>query len=344
MKIVALEEHFVPRQVSDAWKATAAIQDFTVSMNSSQYARQLEDLEDIRIQAMDDAGIDVQVLSLPSPGVQNFEPADAISVARDFNDILKGAIVNRPDRFDGFATLPAPAPAAAAKELQRAVQELGLKGALLNGRVRERNMDHRDFNQIYEAAEALGAPLYLHPQLPPAGVREAYYTGIGDVADIMLSMGAIGWHYETGIQLLRMVLGGVFDRYPKLQVIVGHWGEVILFYLDRIAQLNHAGLKLQRPIADYFKQNVYYTPSGIFSQHYFSRTIEIVGADRMMFSQDWPYQSSIDKGARAFLEQQSSLSREEKEAIAHRNWDLLVSGIRSGSDDTSHLVKHHGQY
>lgn len=334
MKIIALEEHFVPRLVSDAWMATASIQDFTVSMNSNQYARQLEDLGDVRIKAMDDAGIDVQVLSLPSPGVQNFEPAEAISVARDFNDILKGAIASRPDRFDGFATLPTPAPAAAAKELQRAVQELGLKGALLNGRTREHNMDHREFDPIYEAAEALQVPLYIHPQLPSAEVRNAYYTGIGDVADIMLSMGAIGWHYETGIQLLRMVLSGVFDRYPKLQVIVGHWGEVVLFYLDRIAQLNHAGLKLERPIANYFKQNVYYTPSGIFSQQYLSRTIEIVGVDRMMFSQDWPYQSSVNQGARAFLEQ-AQLSAKEKEAIAHGNWDRLVSTIWSDTETSN---------
>jgi predicted TIM-barrel fold metal-dependent hydrolase len=331
MKIIALEEHFVPGRVSEAWTATAAQQDFTVSLNTNQYARQLEDLEDIRMQAMDDAGIDIQVLSLPSPGVQNFEPADAISIARDFNDILKGAIKNRPDRFDGFATLPTPDPEAAAKELQRAVHALGLKGALLNGRVRERNMDHRDFDPIYEAAEALNAPLYLHPQLPPAGVREAYYTGISDVADIMLSMGAIGWHYETGIQLLRIVLGGVFDRYPNLQVIVGHWGEVVLFYLDRIAQLNHAGLNLERPINDYFKQNVYYTPSGIFSQQYLSRTIEIVGVDRMMFSQDWPYQGGIEHGARTFLEQ-AELSVADKEAIAHGNWDRLVSRIQRSPD------------
>jgi predicted TIM-barrel fold metal-dependent hydrolase len=329
MKIIALEEHYVPRRVSDAWTATAATQDFTVAMNGNQYAKQLEDMEDARIQAMDDAGIDVQVLSLPSPGVQNFEPTDAVEVARDFNDILTGVIASRPDRFDGFATLPAPAPQAAAKELQRAVQELGLKGALLNGRVRERNLEHRDFEPIYEAAEALRAPLYLHPQLPPTSVREAYYTGIGPVADLMLSMGAIGWHYETGIQLLRMVLGGVFDRYPTLQVIVGHWGEVVLFYLDRIAQLNHAGLKLERPIADYFQQNVYYTPSGIFSQRYLSRTLELVGVDRMMFSQDWPYQSSRNNGARAFLEQ-AALSKEEKEAIAHGNWERLISSIQRG--------------
>lgn len=328
MKIVALEEHYVPRQISEAWKATAAIQDFTVSMNGNQYAKQLEDFDGARIPAMDDAGIDVQVLSLPSPGVQNFEPANAVSIAKEFNDILKARIATRPDRFEGFATLPAPAPEAAAKELQRAVQTLGLKGALLNGRVRERNMDHRDFDPIYQAAESLRAPLYIHPQLPSAGVREAYYTGVGHVADIMLSMGAVGWHYETGIQILRMVLTGVFDRFPDLQVITGHWGEVVLFYLDRISQLNHAGLKLERPVADYFKQNVFYTPSGILSQSYLSRTVEIVGAGRLMFSQDWPYQSSKDKGARTFLEE-ANLTDAEKEAVAHGTWERLVGGLHN---------------
>lgn len=326
MKIIGLEEHFVPKQVREAWLATASVQDFTVNMNGDQFAGQLEDLGETRIRAMDEAGIDVQVLSLPSPGVQNFKPSDAIAVAKNFNDILKDVISKRPDRFDGFATLPAPAPEEAAEELQRAVQDLGLKGALLNGRVHDRNMDHLDFDPIYQTAERLNAPLYIHPQLPPDAVRKAYYTGISDIADIMLSMGAIGWHYETGIQLLRMVLNGVFDRYPNLQVIVGHWGEVILFYLDRIGQLNHAGLKLDRPIADYFRENVYYTPSGIFSQTYLSRTIEIVGVDRLMFSQDWPYQKSVEKGARNFIEN-AMLSGEEKNAIAHGNWENLVSRI-----------------
>ena len=327
MKIIALEEHFVPRRVSDAWAATADIQDLTVSMNGDRYAKQLEDLTELRLVSMEASGIDVQVLSLPSPGVQNFEPADAISVATDFNDVLAASIARHPDHFDGFATLPAPAPTAAAKELERAVCRLDLKGALLNGRVRNRNMDHQDFEPIYEAAVALRAPLYIHPQLPAHEVREAYYTGFSPVADMMLAMGAVGWHYETGVQLLRMVLAGVFDRHPDLQVIVGHWGEVVSFYLDRIAQLDEAGLNLQRPIREYFQQNVYYTPSGIFSPSYLSRTIEIVGADRLMFSQDWPYQPSVNGGARTFLEQ-AVLPQQTKEAIAHGTWEKLVNAIK----------------
>ena len=327
MKIIALEEHFVPPQVTAAWATTAAIQDITVSLNGDRYAKQLGSLEGLRLASMEAAGIDVQVLSLPSPGVQNFEPAQAVSVAQEFNDILTASIARYPDKFDGFATLPVPAPEAAAKELERAVNNLGLKGALLNGRVRDRNMDHQDFFPIYEAAEELRAPLYIHPQLPAQAVRDAYYSGFSQLADLMFAMGAVGWHYETGVQLLRMMLAGVFDRYPELQVIVGHWGEVVFFYLDRIAQLDHAGLKLKRPIREYFQNNVYYTPSGILSQSYLSRTVEIVGADRLMFSQDWPYQSSVKGGARAFVEG-SGLSKADKEALAHGTWEQLAGKIR----------------
>ncbi|RYD62600.1 MAG: amidohydrolase, partial [Sphingomonadales bacterium] len=137
------------------------------------------------------------------------------------------------------------------------------------------------------------------------------------------SMGAIGWHYDTGIQLLRMVMSGVFDRHPTLQVIVGHWGEVVLFYLDRLEQLDRGNLKLKRPLRDYFRENVHYTPSGIFSQTYLRWAIDVVGVDRLLFSQDYPYQHASGGGARAFLEQ-APISDAERCQIAHGNWQSLI--------------------
>ena len=323
MKIIALEEHVVPRNVSEAWADTADRQDVSVTFNRHGYTAKLEDVGEGRLAAMTESGVDVQVLSLPAPGLQNFDPGEAVPLAADVNDMIAATVRRHPDRFEGFATLPASDPAAAARELERAVRTLHLKGALLNGRVRDRNMDDRTFDPIYEAAAALRVPLYLHPQIPSQPVRSAYYSGFGDEADIMFAMGAIGWHYELGIQLVRMVMAGVFDRHPDLQVIVGHWGEVVLFYLDRMELLDKAGLGLARPLKAYFRENVHYTPSGIFSHDYLAWTIRTVGVDRIMFSQDYPYQYAGAGGARKFLEN-AAIAEDDKVKIAHQNWEKLA--------------------
>ena len=323
MKIIALEEHVVPSKISQAWADTADRQDVSVTFNRYGYTAKLEDVGEGRLAAMTESGVDVQVLSLPAPGLQNFDARDAIPLATDVNDMIAATVRRHPDRFQGFATLPVPDPVAAALELERAVQTLGLKGALLNGRVRDRNMDDRVFDPIYEAAAALRVPLYLHPQMPSDPVRSAYYSGFGEQTDIMFAMGAIGWHYELGIQLVRMVMAGVFDRHPDLQVIVGHWGEVVLFYLNRMELLDKANLGLKRPLKAYFRENVHYTPSGIFSHDYLAWTICTVGIDRIMFSQDYPYQYAGSGGARKFLED-AAICDEDKRKIAHKNWERLT--------------------
>ncbi|GJG89126.1 amidohydrolase [Gemmatimonadetes bacterium T265] len=332
MKIIALEEHLVTPAVRTAWGALPPERrdPNATSPLLGQVAAQLEDLGDRRLRDMDDAGVDVQVLSLTSPGTQGLDPADAVPLARDANDVIAATVARRPDRFAGFATLPTPDPAAAARELERAVTTLGMKGALVFGRSwgpggRERNADAPEFDDVYATAARLGAPLYLHPQTPAAPVRDAYYGGFGPEVDVAFATAGIGWHYETGVQLLRLVFAGVFDRHPGLQVIAGHWGEVVLFYLERIAMLDKAGLKLERPVADYFRQNVYYTPSGIFSQEYLERTVRIVGAERVLFAVDYPFIPVPKGGARTFLEQ-SSLSAADRELVAHGNWERLTAG------------------
>lgn len=327
MKIVALEEHVVPRQISEAWVRTADRQDISVAYSPQHLTMRLESLGDLRLSEMADSGVDVQVLSLPGPALQNFEPAEAIALAADFNNAMAQTVAQRPDKFEAFATLPTPAPEAAARELERAVMQLGMQGALLCGRVGDRHMDDRAFDPLYAAAENLRAPLYIHPQMPHPAVMDAYYKGFNPVADFMLATAGIGWHYEAGLEFLRMIMGGVFDRFPKLQVILGHWGEVVLFYLDRIAILDKANLKLERPIKSYFQDNAYYTPSGIFTQTYLDWAIGIVGVDRIIFSQDYPYQFAGGGRARAFLEE-AKISQVDKEKIAFRNWEALTSQIR----------------
>ena len=328
MRIVALEEHLVTDPVLSAWRALEPQWRDLAFVHSSQGepARRLLDLEEDRRAAMADSGVDVQVLSLTAPGLQNLAPEDAVALQGAVNNVIAGTVRTAPDRFQGFATLATPVPREAARELERAVTRLGLNGAMLFGRTRGRNLDHPDNWPIFEAADALRAPLYIHPQSPRPAVREALYSGLGDEVDAALATHGIGWHYEAGVQILRLVLSGVFDRFPNLQLITGHWGEVVLFYLERVDHL--AGIaKLERPVSDYFRRHVSVTPSGIFSPRYLRWAVEVLGADRILFSTDYPFVPVPHGGARRFLNE-ADLSEADRALVAHGNWDRLVAAIR----------------
>ena len=328
MRIIALEEHFATPSIFAAWRALPErFQDLALANTSADVERRLDDLADERIGLMDRMGVDVQVLSVTAPGMQDLAPDVAVPLARETNDLLARTVLDRPDRFQGLATLATPAPEHAARELERAVTRLGLNGGMLFGRTRERNLDHPDFLPIFEAAAALRAPLYLHPQTPREGVREAYYSSFDDKVNVNLSTAGIGWHYETGMQLLRLVMSGVFDRFPDLQIVVGHWGEVVLFYLDRVDMLLSKAVKLQRPISEYFSTNVLVGPSGIWSQRYLQWAIEVLGIERIVFSTDYPYGVDLDTGARAFLEG-TALNEGDRHLIAHGNWERTCPARR----------------
>ena len=327
MKIIALEEHFVTGDVMEKWAGLSpANHDDSIDLFPGDHIldKRLADLSDDRIAQMDASGVDVQVLSLTTPGTQVLEAKDAVAIATRANNLIAETVRRRPDRYEGFATLPTPDPEAAARELERSVTELGCKGALLFGRTRERNADDPAFLPIYEAAAHLRVPLYIHPQIPTHGVRDHYYSGLEDPLNLQLATARIGWHYETGMQILRLILSGVFDRFPDLQIITGHWGEVILFYLERIDSMPTGAAKLQRPITDYVRQNLSVTPSGIFSQRYLRWATEVVGIERILFATDYPYQFAGNGGARRFLTD-APLSDADREKIAHGNWERLCA-------------------
>ncbi|MFJ1768130.1 amidohydrolase family protein [Amycolatopsis sp. NPDC088138] len=328
MKLYALEEHFVTEDVIDAWRRrdpglTEPMMRWAVA---SELTPALLDLGDARVAAMDDAGIDTSVLSLTTPGLQNLDAAEAVALQGPANDVLAAAVRRHPGRFRGFAALATPAPAAAADELRRAVGELGFDGALVNANSGGRSLDAPEFWDIYEAAEDLRAPVYLHPSVPFPAVTEAYYRGFGTPVDSMLATGAFGWHYDAGLTVLRMILAGVFDRFPGLQLILGHWGEVVLFYLDRVAAIDRL-TGLRRPVAEYFRTNIFITPGGISSPKYLRWSLETVGAERIMYASDYPFNRERAGSARRFLEE-APVSEEDRERIAHRNWEELVAGIR----------------
>jgi predicted TIM-barrel fold metal-dependent hydrolase len=328
VKIVGLEEHYVTPEVVRAWQALEPKwQDSATKFSvGTEWGHRLQSLDEERLAVMDDAGVDTQVLSLTSPGLFDLDVADAVALQSVCNDTAADAVARHPDRLRGFATLAPQRPDAAAAELERAVRKLGFDGALIFSRVRDRSIDHVDFWPMFEAAEALRAPLYLHPQTPPEAVRNAYYGGFDDVVDGAFATHGVGWHYDAGVGLLRLILAGVFDRFPELQVILGHWGEMVLFYLDRIDRLTPiAGLK--RPISEYVRSNVYVTPGGVFSQRFLRWSLEVVGVDRVMFAADYPFVPTDGGLARDFLDG-AELADADREKIASGNWDRLAAGIR----------------
>lgn len=327
MKTVGTEEHFVTDEVLSAWSRLAPASDDPVtSVAPGEMGERLREVGDRRIAAMDDTGLDVQVISLTSPGLHNLPADDAAALQVDTNDRIAELVSAHPDRFQGFATLATPAPAAAAQELERAVTTLGLNGALLFGRTGERNLDHPDNWAMFEAAAALRAPLYIHPQIPQRGVRTAIYSGFDDAIDAAFATHGIGWHYESGIQFLRLALAGVFDRFPDLTVLLGHWGEVVLFYLDRSDGLASQA-KLPRRFSEYIRDNAYVTAGGVYSQRYLRWAADVVGVERILFATDYPYQPGPEGGVESFLEA-TGLDRADQERIAAGNWDALVAGIR----------------
>jgi predicted TIM-barrel fold metal-dependent hydrolase len=318
MRVIALEEHFWTPEIEEAFRT----QRNPNATSASPLGADLVDLGERRLAAMDAAGIDFQVISHTTPGVQTLEPERAVALAGDANDRLATAVAAHPDRFAGFATLPTPAPEAAADELERAVSALGFKGAMVNGHTGGRFLDDPAFEVLLERFERLGVPLYLHPTEPVPAVREAYYDGFAPGASWFLSAAAWGWHGETGLHVLRMALGGVFDRHPRLQVVIGHMGEMLPFMLARIDDnLPPRVTGLERLPSEYILANVRITTSGLFTVPPLMCTLAVFGIERVMFSVDWPYASNEE--GRKLLES-APLSPADLERFAHGNAERLL--------------------
>ena len=327
MKIIALEEHFVTPEVLRAWAGLAPEDRDLAFMPASQgeTSRRLLDTGDERRAAMDAAGVDVQVLSLTTPGVQNLLPSDALALQHATNDHVAEIVRGDPEHFRGLAALATGSPAAAATELNRAVRELGLDGAMLYGRTGEMRLDDPALEPLWSSAETLRVPLHLHPQSPPPAVRNAYYDGFAEPLSAGFATHGIGWHFDSGVQFLRMVLGGVFDRHPDLQIVIGHWGELVLFYLERIEHLTTMA-SLPRSLTEYVHGHLHVTPSGMLSTRYLQWASEVIGTERILFATDYPFERASQSGARTFL-QNAPIPHEDRERIASGNWEQLRAGI-----------------
>jgi predicted TIM-barrel fold metal-dependent hydrolase len=314
MRTIALEEHYVTPE-------------FMASEGRwlQPYAQVVDPLLDLgagRIAAMDAGGVDLAVLSLSAPGVEQLAAEDAVELARSCNDTLAAAVRANPGRLAGFATIPTSAPEQAADELSRAVGQLGFVGAIVNGHSSGRYLDDPFFRPILDRAVTLDVPIYLHPTPPPAAVTDASYAGFSPDVSFSLSTAGWGWHIDTALHVLRLILGGVFDRYPTLQVVVGHMGETLPVMLPRFDQVfAPRTTQLDRPVSDYLRGNVSYTFSGFNQQPTFAILLAQLGIDRIMFSTDYPYGSMAT--ATEFLAG-LPLQQSERESIAFRNAEKLL--------------------
>jgi len=322
LKIIAIEEHYstpLQRQQPTATEFRGFYLTSRGEHLGHNIAEQLADLGKERLAFMDVAGVDVQVLSFTSPGAQAFDAAEAIPLAKDANDVLHAAVKRHPDRFAGFAALPTAAPDAAANELERAVSQLGFKGAMIHGHTRGSFLDERKYWVIFERAQALGVPIYLHPTLPHPDVVKAYFTGYEDLA-----RAAWGFGIDTSTHFLRLVFSGVFDTYPNLKIILGHLGECLPFAMNRLNDHTVPAAKrrgLQKTPLQYLKDNVLVTTSGNWFTPAFVCTLLTLGADNILFAVDWPYEPNTT--AVHFL-QSLPVSDVDREKIAHGNAERIL--------------------
>lgn len=327
MKIITVEEH-IPGGLIKAAAERYAAQDAPYRPAAGGRGLPLTpdlrlfDLNQARVADMDAHGITMQVVSCPGQS-QYIPPEEGPSIVAEANDQAAEACRAWPGRFALLASLPWSVPAAAARELERAVTKLGCKGAILSGRASAGPafLDDPAFTPVLEALQALGVPLYLHPAPPLLPVQRAYYDGLGEQVSARLSLYGWGWHQEAGVQLVRLMLAGALEKFPRLQVIAGHWGEMVPFFLARLDQtLPPAVTGLERTLTETFRQQVYVTPSGMFDQPHLLFCRDVLGADRILHSVDHPFLRN--EGARAFLEE-APLSPREREQIAHKNAEVL---------------------
>lgn len=283
-RVIALEEHYWDAEVASYFDPNDPN-----TTRSPDVLKRLNDLGEMRLREMDEAGIDLQVISHGAPSVQRLPDDVAVDLAQRANDRLHEVILKHPDRFAGFAVIPTPDPEAGARELERAVKQLGFKGAMVHGQTNGLFFDDRRFWPICEVAQNLDVPLYLHPAVPNQTVIDTYYQPyVSDFPHFIRS--AWGFTVETATQGIRMVLSGVFQAYPELKVILGHMGEGLPFYLWRIDEgLARGGNKPMPSFRETFCRHFWITTSGFFSTPALLCSMMEMGVDHVMFSIDYPF-------------------------------------------------------
>ena len=327
MRVIALEEHFtVPDLVARIDPAAITRRGFPppgVVWSQVTKRGELADLGAARIADLDAAGIDLQILSASAPGAELVAGPDGLALARAYNDALAVGVAAHPGRLAGFAHLPMLDPAAAADELERCVRAHGFLGAMIHGFTEGKALDDPRFDPILARASALDVPLYLHPGISEPTVRAAYYDGLPGQMSYTMATAAWGWHIETAVQVLRLILSGALDRHPKLQIVIGHMGEAIPFMLARCEQTLAAEAKkyLQRGVTETLLDQVWITTSGFFTLPPFQAAVQTFGIDRILFSVDYPF--APNAAGRRFLDA-LPVTEPDRARIAHGNAERLL--------------------
>lgn len=289
MRVIAIEEHWTTPALDRALR-TGPARDASVALNDrGDIPERLLDLDGSRIAAMDEAGVDVQIVSLHPPGTHGLPAAEAVALSREANDLAAEAVARHPDRLRAMTALPMSDPAAALAELERTAGLPGHVGIMSYGRSGDVPLDDPANDEVLAAAAALGRPVFIHPQIAPDPVRAASYRGFDPAAELALATFGWGWHIEAGLAALRLILRGTFDRHPDLQIVLGHWGETLLFFLDRADSLSNVAPHLDRRVAEYFATNVHIATSGMLHPRSLRHALNYTTIDRILLSGDYPF-------------------------------------------------------
>jgi 2,3-dihydroxybenzoate decarboxylase len=338
-KRIATEEAFAPPFVVDAWIKLIKDESFDEPSFKSLHGfyllndapravevrRRLQEVGPERIADMDAAGIDKQIVSITAPGPQIFDPDTGRRMAEDANDWLAEAVAKHPTRFAGLTAVAPQDPAHAAKEIERGAKKLGMKGVIINSHTRGEYLDDPKFWPVFEAAEAMNAPIYLHPTGPAKGMAEPMIAA-------GLEGAIYGFAVDTAMHALKIMTAGVFDRFPKLKLVLGHTGEAIPFWLYRLDYMHAAGVRakrypamqpVKRTITEYMRENVWVTNSGVAWAPPIMFCREVLGPERVMYAMDYPYQYVLDE---VTASDELPISLEEKreyfQGIAERVFNL----------------------
>jgi len=320
MKTILIEEHFLsPGYAESTGRAANAKK---AGGNTLKEFERTCEIGKGRIAEMDEAGIQMQGLQLSSPGAEQLDAPEAIALCREANDYLADALKKYPTRFAGFAIIPTAAPDKAVQEMELRIKRDGFKAVLINGHIKDKYLSDKSFWPILEAAEKLDVPIYIHPTPPLKAIRDVYFEGFAPQVSTMFASAGWGWHIETAVHVIRLILSGAFDKYPRLQIIVGHLGEGLPFMLQRTNnRMSQKVTGLQRPMGDYLRQNVNYTFGGWYFAAPFVDLYSEVGGDRIIASADYPHSGMA--GAKTFIES-LPISETDKEKISHSNAERLL--------------------
>ncbi len=325
-RLITVEEHYNSKAVNEKirtiYEQYGTEEEKKSIRTPGDPAQGVDELGAERIAYMDAHGIDAQIVSYASGLPATMEPEYSVELCRDVNNEMAEKAAAYPGRFYLFAHLPLGDGKEAARELERCVKELGFVGAMLSGHYHDLPYDDEHYFPIFEKAQELDVPIYLHPGIVSPVITDRYYKGNWDPrTTALLSRFGVGWHYDVGMQVLRMMFAGVFDRLPQLKIMIGHWGELVSFYMYRTDEIPQEITGLKKKISDYFKENIYVNPSGMLYEEQFRYCLETFGADHITWGEDYPYRKK--ETIRSFLEN-FNLTEEEKEKIAHGNVEKLL--------------------